>query len=62
MCVACGLPTTHSGFISALGYLSVFSFVTTTLLTAWWILTTARIKNWCKGKKKQVQIDQKAQF
>jgi hypothetical protein len=45
MCVACGLPTTHSTVLQTLGTVSLFSFFVTTFIGAWWILTSVRVKN-----------------
>ena len=43
MCVACGLPTTHSNTAQILGILTLVSFTMTTFIGAWWILTSVKL-------------------
>jgi ABC-type nickel/cobalt efflux system permease component RcnA len=44
MCVACGLPTTHSNVTQVLGWVTIFSFTLTTFLGAWWVVTSLPLK------------------
>ncbi len=53
MCVACGLPTTHSNLVQTVGLLSLLSFGLTTFIGAWWILTIVRAKGWLKPFKER---------
>jgi hypothetical protein len=48
MCVACGLPTTHSNVVQTLGLLSLLSFGLTTFIGAWWVLTAIKTKGWLR--------------
>jgi len=46
MCVACGLPTTHSGITQAIGWLTLFSFTLATFVGAWLIVTSINLKKY----------------
>ncbi len=45
MCAVCGLPTTHSNLVQALGWATLISFTLTTFLGAWWIVTSLKVKD-----------------
>ncbi len=55
MCVACGLPTTHSSTAQILGTLTLVSFTLTTFIGAWWILTSVKLIEQCKRLWRKIE-------
>lgn len=44
MCTVCGLPSTHSNLVQTASLFSLYFFTLTTVLGAWWIVSSARVR------------------
>lgn len=59
MCAVCGLPATHSNVAQFFGWATLFSFTLATFLSAWWVVTSLKVK---KGFKSLREKDGRKKF
>jgi len=54
MCVACGLPTNHTQLIQTVGTIFLISFILTTFVGAWWVVSVLKTREFYKKIQSKV--------
>lgn len=56
MCTVCGLPSNHVAILQTAGYLTVFFFLLTTFIGAWWIILCVRLRTLARKNSKHNDV------